>query len=128
MAPDPALFLEAGEKRREPPGHRQPLVHRAPADPATIRMHTGGVGALALEHGQQFFLEIEAVDYLRSAQADLVQAVAVPHPFEEGRAPAKLRQVVVERAQGLARMPAGGVVDGHVQLEVVGVEAQLAQL
>ncbi len=91
-------------------------------------MHTGGVGALALEHGQQFFLEIEAVDYLRSAQADLVQAVAVPHPLEEGRALAKLRQVVVERAQGLARMPAGGVVDGHVQLEVVGVEAQLAQL
>lgn len=61
-------------------------------------------------------------------QQALRQADAVPHPFEEGRAPAKLRQVVVERAQGLARMPAGGVVDGHVQLEVVGVEAQLAQL
>ncbi|MGV8546261.1 iron-containing redox enzyme family protein, partial [Pseudomonas aeruginosa] len=33
MAPDPALFLQAGEKRREPPGRRQPLIPRAPADP-----------------------------------------------------------------------------------------------
>lgn len=91
-------------------------------------MHLAGDRALLLEHLQQLLLQIEAVDHGRRAHTQLIEHVAAQHALVERLGVADTRQIGQYTLNGLGGVTAGTVIDGHVQLEVVGVDVQLVQL
>src|SRR5690606_8396826 len=70
----------------------------------------------------------EAVDDLGRRQGKIIQQVAEPNPSVKRLGIAGHRQVVQNGARRLVCMAGVGIVDGDVQLEVIGVDSQLVEL
>ena len=83
---------------------------------------------LLFEDAQHLMVDIETTDHRQRAGAQLVESVAVGDAAVELGAVAHLRPGVQQTLHGLLRMAVVGVVDGDVQGEVVGIDAQLGQL
>ena len=91
-------------------------------------MHRAGDLALAFQHCHDLAFQVEVGNHPRAAKAQLVEPVAQAQAAQEAAAVGHHRQVVVHRLHRAPGVPAAGVVDGHVQLEIVRIDAQLAQL
>src|SRR5690606_39777909 len=73
-------------------------------------------------------LQAEAFDDVHRGSAQLIQQIAGAYPLQEGIGVAIGGQVVQYRIDCLLRVAGIGVIDGDVQLEIIRVDTQLAEL
>ncbi|MNP11993.1 hypothetical protein D3C76_1042070 [compost metagenome] len=90
-------------------------------------MHALAVHPLALQRCQQLGFKVEARDQRRGIGAQVIEAIALPDAAVErlGFLP---RHQQAQAFQGASGVAAGGVVDGDMQLEVVGIDAEFGEL
>ncbi len=83
---------------------------------------------LLLEDALHLAAKVEVADHRDGAGAQVVEAIAIAHAAIELGAVAHLRPGIQQPLHGFLRVAVVGVVDGDVQGEVVGVDAQFGQL
>ncbi|MNN18064.1 hypothetical protein D3C81_1312690 [compost metagenome] len=127
VALDPALVLQRLEETGQLLGCSQPLIDGLPFETAVIRMHVLGEWALALEHRQQLLLKVEAFNDCAAALPQIVEPIAQRYPAQKLSAIGLKRQQVKRRLHGFLRMAGAGVVDGHMEGEIVRIDPQFTE-
>src|SRR5690606_15392701 len=93
-----------------------------------IRVDVACHYGLVLQHALHFMLQAEAFDDVHRGGAQLIQQIASAYPLQEGIGVAIGGQVVQYRVDCLLRVACIGVIDGDVELEIIRVDTQLAEL
>ena len=109
-------------------GLGQPLVDGFPFKAAIVRVHVLSEWALALQHRQQFALKVEPFDDCAAALPEIIEPITQRYPTHKVGAISLKWQQIQNGLHGFLRMAGAGVVDGHVEGEVVRINAQLAEL
>ncbi|RMS98534.1 hypothetical protein ALP57_200194 [Pseudomonas coronafaciens pv. oryzae] len=125
---DPAPVLQHSKKLRNLIRLGQPLIDCFSIQTAVVGMHMLTERALALEHGYNFLLEIERLNDLAGAHAQLVQAITIGDTSIKLVALLTYRHQLEDALRRFAGMPGTGVIDGDVQSEVIRIDPQLVQL
>ncbi len=119
--------MQHGKKLRDLVGLGKPLVDRLAVQTAIVGMHVLTKGPLALQHGDHFLLQIERLDDLGRAHAQLFQPVAIGDTAIKFVAFLAHRQQLKNALRSLACVAGAGVIDRHMQREVIRVDAQFIQ-